>query len=556
MATGLLKWMERPDRPSVHLLVAAQTLIGRTSDADVLLIHPFVSRQHARILREKDGYYLVDLKSSHGTYVNGEKATRRLLQSGDRIRFGEDGVELVFLDNEAISTGQMDIWGSEALETSFRTLAPAIPTAGAGYSELQKISCILDFHYYWEKSFSAEATFQHVLTSSLNISGAERGFILLNGPEGLRYEVGMEKTGKLLAAEEFRASQSIVRRVAHEHKPVLMTERISEEFASSESIISLQLRAIACLPLEGLSVQTDAPDVLGILYLDSTKRMHSLSGLDQKILSKLAEEAGRVLEKVEMIKGLEERRKMESELALAQETQRTLLARSVPQLEGFEIRAYNQATRHVSGDFYDFLHLETGQMVGVLADVSGKGISAALLSALIQGALDMEFRSTRCASEVLNRVNVFLCEKSASNRFATLFLFVIDKDGNGECISAGHNPAYLFRTSTGKIEEIASGGLILGAFTFAKYQSQPLHLHPGDVLVIYSDGLTEAQNPKEAMFGEDRLRKLIRSEARSGAAALERSLLDAVSDFTEGHGQTDDITLVLVERCPKLPANK
>ena len=244
---------------------------------------------------------------------------------------------------------------------------------------------------------------------------------------------------------------------------------------------------------------------------------------------------------------------MDAELALAQETQRTLLARSVPQLDGFEIRAFNQATRHVSGDFYDFLHLDSGQLAGVLADVSGKGISAALLSALIQGALDMQFRSTSCASEVLNRVNLFLCEKIASNRFATMFLFVIDKEGNGECISAGHNPAYLYRAATGEIEEIASGGLILGALRFAKYESQPLRLAPGDVLVIYTDGLTEAENPQEMMFGEERLRNLICSQARHGCAALEHSLLEAVQDFTEGHGQTDDITLVLVERRPISP---
>ena len=254
-----------------------------------------------------------------------------------------------------------------------------------------------------------------------------------------------------------------------------------------------------------------------------------------------------MLEKVEMIKSLDERRKMEQELALAQETQRALLSRSLPQFEGFEVRAYNQATRHVSGDFYDFLHLESGQFVGVLADVSGKGISAALLSALLQGALTTEFRSSTCAKEVLNRVNLLLCEKSPSNRFVTLFLFVIGKDGHGECISAGHNPAYLFRASTREIEEISAGGLILGAFTFAKYESQPLQLNPGDVLVVYSDGLTEAQNSSAEMFGEERLRGMILSHAPQGCAALEKALLDEVQQFTRGVGQTDDITLVLIE---------
>ena len=293
MPSACLKWRERPDRPSVHLLASPQTLIGRKSDADIILNHPLVSRHHLSILKEPEGYYLVDLHSSHGTFVNGERTERMLLHSGDRIRLGPEGLELLFLTDEAISTGQMDIWENEALEKSIRYLAPVMPSGSGAYSELEKISCILDFHYFWEKSFSSEATFQHVLTSALQISGAERGFILLRRPQGLRYEVGMEKNGKLLGDEEFRASQSIVRRVAEERRPVFMTEDISEEFASKESVVSLQLRAIACLPLEGFSSQADAPDVLGILYLDSTKKMHALSGLDQKILTKLAEEAGR-----------------------------------------------------------------------------------------------------------------------------------------------------------------------------------------------------------------------------------------------------------------------
>src|SRR3990172_5306396 len=340
MPSACLKWGEPPDRPSVHLLTSPRTLIGRKSDVDLFLNHVLVSRHHARILKEDEGFYLVDLKSSHGTFLNGQRVDRCLLHSGDRITFGKDGLELQFLDGESVTTGLAEIWKNEALEKSLRRLAPVLPAEGTAYSELEKISCILDFHYYWEKSFSAEATFQHVLTSSLQLSGAERGFILLQRPEGLRYEVGMEKGGKLLTLEDFRASQSIVRRVAEEQRPVFMTEGISKEYAARESIVSMHLRAIACPPLVGISTQADAPEVLGILYLDSTQRMHSLSGLDQKILNKLAEEAGTVLEKIEMIKSLEARRRMEQELALAEETQRTLLSRSLPQHEGFEIRAF------------------------------------------------------------------------------------------------------------------------------------------------------------------------------------------------------------------------
>ncbi len=328
-----------------------------------------------------------------------------------------------------------------------------------------------------------------------------------------------------------------------------MTQEIAGEFAQQESILAMNLRAVACLPLEAIPAHSDTPEVLGILYLDSTHKMHSLSGLDQKILNKLAEQAGNVMEKLEMLKGLEERKKMEQELALAHETQRSLLPRRLPQFEDFRIFAFSHPTRYVGGDFYDFLQLHTGEWAGILADVSGKGISAALLSSLLQGALSTEFRSRTQPEEVLNRVNRLLCEKSLPNQFVTLFLFLLNSQGVGQFISAGHNPAYLFRSATREIEELASDGLILGAFDFACYQSRSLDLRGGDILVVYSDGLTEAQNQEEEMFGEERLLQIIQEVAPAGSSALERKILKAVEEFTQGMPQTDDITFLVVERC-------
>ena len=186
--------------------------------------------------------------------------------------------------------------------------------------------------------------------------------------------------------------------------------------------------------------------------------------------------------------------------------------------------------------------------MGVLADVSGKGMSAALLSSMVLGALSMEFRSGTRPPEVLTRVNRLLCEKSLPSQFVTLFVFLLNPDGTGQFISAGHNPTYLFRSSTGKIEELVSDAHFLGMFDFASYEPGTLHLCKGDILVAYSDGLTDAQNPREEMFGEERLLNLIRQEAPSGSHALEQKLLRAVETFTQGMPQTDDITFVVVEK--------
>ncbi|MGO9256955.1 MAG: SpoIIE family protein phosphatase [Bryobacteraceae bacterium] len=274
--------------------------------------------------------------------------------------------------------------------------------------------------------------------------------------------------------------------------------------------------------------------------------------LETKNYSKVLEETVRELERsreVIRLKTLEERKRSEQELALAQETQESLLPRVLPQFENFRIHAYSNPTRYVGGDFYDFLQLSSEEWMGVLADVSGKGMPAALLSSMVLGALSMEFHSGTHPQEVLHRVNRLLCEKSLPSQFVTLFLFLLNPLGMGQFISAGHNPAYLYRSATAKIEELVSDAYVLGMFDYATYPSRAFQLDKGDILVVYSDGLTDAENQREELFGEGRLRKIIRQEAPSGSQALERKFLQAIEEFTQGEPQTDDITFVVVEKC-------
>lgn len=272
---------------------------------------------------------------------------------------------------------------------------------------------------------------------------------------------------------------------------------------------------------------------------------------ETKDYSSALEETVRELERAREVihlKNLEERKRSEQELALAQETQESLLPRSMPQFEDFHIHAFNHPTRYVGGDFYDFLRLSSGEWVGILADVSGKGMPAALLSSMLLGALSMEFRAGTHSHEVLNRVNRLLYEKSLPFQFVTLFLFLLSPEGAGQFISAGHNPVYLFRAATGKIEEMVSDSYVLGLFDFASYQPRSLHLCKGDILVVYTDGLTEAENQQEEMFGEERLLSIIRQHAPAGSHALKQTILRAIEDFTQGEPQTDDITFVIVEK--------
>src|SRR5579859_7729449 len=268
-------------------------------------------------------------------------------------------------------------------------------------------------------------------------------------------------------------------------------------------------------PFELAELQARVHNILEVRLLHLEARNHS------RVLEETVRELKASRELIRL-KTLEERRKSELELALAQQTQESLLPRSLPQFQNFRIHAFSNPTSYVGGDFYDFLQLSSGEWVGILADVSGKGMPAALLSSMVLGALSMEFRSGAQPQEVLNRINRLLCEKSLPFQFVTLFLFLVNPQGLGQFISAGHNPPYLFRSATGKIETLTSDSHFLGMFDFASYPSRTLDLCKGDILIVYSDGLTDAQNQQEEMFGEERLLNLIRQEAPAGSHALEQ----------------------------------
>lgn len=309
-----------------------------------------------------------------------------------------------------------------------------------------------------------------------------------------------------------------------------------------------QLRALKAGAKDFVSKPFDLAEVLmRVQNMLEVRLLHT----EAKKYGRLLEETVRELEssrEIIRLKTLEEQKKSEREFALAQETQESLLPRSLPEFKNFRLHAFNNPTRYVGGDFYDFLQLGSGDWMGVLADVSGKGMSAALLSSMVLGALRMEFLAGTPPPEIMSRMNQLLREKSLDYQFVTLFLFLLNPEGQGQFISAGHNPSYIFRAATATIDELASDAFFLGMFDGASYPSRPLQLDHGDILVVYSDGLTDAENQRREEFGEERLRAIISQWGPSGSEAVERKLLEAVEEFTEGMPQTDDITFVVVQK--------
>ena len=249
----------------------------------------------------------------------------------------------------------------------------------------------------------------------------------------------------------------------------------------------------------------------------------------------------------ELRKHVEQHWALDSELRLAEHIQAGLLPEEVPQFHGFRLCACSAPTRYVGGDFYDFVISSEGTLYGVLGDISGKGVGASLLSSMALGCLDAQLRSGSGLENAVGTLNLQLCEKGRA-RQATLFLFQLHPGGSGRYVSAGHNTAYIYRRATDTVVEISSNCSILGYDPTSTYGSEPFDLGIGDVMLVYSDGLTDAFGPNDELLGEDRVKEVLHQRSAKGALHVKESLNELVEDFTSGRAQADDITLVVIER--------
>jgi sigma-B regulation protein RsbU (phosphoserine phosphatase) len=247
------------------------------------------------------------------------------------------------------------------------------------------------------------------------------------------------------------------------------------------------------------------------------------------------------------MKSIEQRKTVERDLALAEETQRSLLPREIPELPHLKLTAFSKPTRYVGGDFYDFQQTPEGGLIAVLADISGKGVAASVVNSMLLGCLQLLLQDGKPPDVALNRLNKFIHSKS-TGRFATLFLCCLMPDGKGQYISAGHNPAFIYRAGTGTIDEWPSTSLVLGAFDFVTFEGMPVEIGPGDLVFVYSDGLTEAENVAGEMFGEERVKEIILQLGAMGAARVQEAMIASIQEFTRGRDQTDDITIVIAQR--------
>ena len=523
-------------------------LIGRQPQSHLLLRDSRVSRTHARIVFEHGGYVIEDTGSRHGTFVNGQRIERQPLANSDRIDFGaQDSYQLLFM-----------IDGAELRHLMEQVAAPeataGAPGLGGGLSRLR---AVLDLARTLQGSFSLEDVLVQVVDTALAVTGSERGFLLLKSGDGLETRVARHRRGHKLPLDELRVPRAVIHR-ALQHRRELLFMNFDEGAgigrSAEHSVSDLDLRSAVCVPLvriragqgDTTSLLTTAAETVGVLYLDSRLAAADMAGGNRELLQTLAMEASTVLENARLLEEERAKQRMDEELKVARDIQQSLLPRTLPSAGWLRAAGSSVASAQVGGDYYDVIAVNDRCWSAVVADVSGKGVSSALLAALLQGALIPATDHADVLARRMGRLNTFLLDRTGGEKYATVFYCLLNQSGQLDYVNAAHCPPIVVRPG-GETAELEATGVPVGLLDGSTYELSGRQLSPGDKLVIYTDGVTEAQDARGAFFGRKRLFDLVRAQAGTSATELHDAIQGAVRDFTEGAPQSDDITLVVLD---------
>jgi sigma-B regulation protein RsbU (phosphoserine phosphatase) len=285
-----------------------------------------------------------------------------------------------------------------------------------------------------------------------------------------------------------------------------------------------------------------------VLQACNKRREGGFTEADTPLFSALADQAAIALEKARLQKDSLEKQLLERELAVAAEIQKGFWPRRIPSYSGISIAAYSEPATRIGGDYYDFIPVADDRCALVIGDVSGKGIPAALLMATLRAALRAQLEASAALEEILHSVNNVLVRDTPLEKFATLFVGLLDcRRLELVYVNAGHNPPLLYDRESGEMKRLSAGGPIVGVFAGTQFEPSWERLHPGHVLVAYTDGVTEAAGPNGDLFGEERLRDLVCKHAEDNAEVLKQLIRETVSQFSRGAAQQDDITLFVVK---------
>jgi phosphoserine phosphatase RsbU/P len=512
--------------------------IGRRETNDLRLAGSEVSRDHAEITIDPSGtYVLKDRASRYGTYVNGDQVTERSLSHGDRIRLGRSGgAEMVFLVRDG-----------EAVEEKSPT------TTAIG--DLRQIGALLEGLRALGSGRVLDDVLSLVLDSAIDVGGAERGFIMLaTSSTELEFKMARARGRIMLSGGSFETSRKIPEEVFRTGESKIVADLLDSGIVNLHGgTVALGIRNVLCVPLRLVRYldKAEAADErekrIGVLYLDSRQKGTLLSSSTRAALETLATEAAVAIENARLYRETMEKAKMEQEMRIAAEIQQALLPKMARTGTFFSAAAASLPCRSIGGDFYDYVELPTGAWGFALGDVAGKGPPAALLSAMMQGIFAGQAASSDSPSQTISRVNLALYRRGIESRFVTLMYGVMKPDGRLTYCNAGHNPPLIISPGTStQVQRLECGGPIVGLFEGATFLEETVTLTPGDWLIVFSDGVSEAMSASSDEYGETRIVSLVEANKMLEPTKLLEALFADVRDFTRGAPQSDDITAMVL----------
>lgn len=510
--------------------------IGRRETNDLRLAGSEVSRDHAEIVAIDNGFAVRDKQSRYGTYVNDEPITERPLVHGDRIRLGRTGgAELVFL-----------------LADTGPTQDKATTTA---IGDLRQIAALLDGLRALGSGRVLDDVLALVLDSAIEVTGAERGFIMLaNAENELEFKLARARRQQSLPGTTFATSRKIPEEVFRLGEPRILQDLLDGELANVHmGTVALGIRNVQCVPLKLVRYVDRADDLagerrIGVLYLDSREKGTFLSGSTKGALETLATEAAVAIENARLYRETMEKAKMEQEMRIAAEIQQALLPKAGHSGAFFRTAASSLPCRSIGGDFYDYVDLPTGAFGFALGDVAGKGPPAALLSAMMQGIFAAQAAASDTPSQTIARVNLALYKRGIESRFVTLMYGSLEPDGRLTYCNAGHNPPLV--VGAGGVRRLEVGGPIVGLFESAVYEEETVTLSSGDILLVFSDGVSEAMSAAGDEYGEERILAMAHRNPGASPADMLQAMFADVRAFTKGAPQSDDITALILRYGP------
>ncbi len=582
---AVLQLIRGGDEGTHYTLEGEQVVVGRHPNCEIVLQSGVVSRRHAQILESHGTFYIEDLRSRNGTYVNDKLISgSQELQEGDEIRLCDVVLVFMFSPSTLIATGddassedvaqtlevnQSDVQSYSGSVDESRIYIPqdieakvvvdenfdsstAIRKSSSwdqDHSSVDpnvKLRAILEITQALGRELKVEKVLPKMLTTLFNIfPQAEQGFVLLRDPDSSKLKVKASRARGEQKADSVAVSMTVVRH-AMQTKEAILSKNVSDDsrFKKSTALSRMQIRSIMCVPMV-----TPEEEGIGVIQIVTRDEQRAFSEEDLELLMSLASQASMAVENARMHEEDLARREMDRDLGFASQVQLGFLPKSRPKIEGYEFSDYYEAALSVGGDYFDYIPLPDGRIALAIGDVAGKGVPAALLMARLYSSTRFQLLTSSTVEEAVSGLNEEISSSGLGHRFITFAMMVIDPTTHEMTIvNAGHL-APLLRHEDGTVEAIGteSSSLPLGIVPDLKYESSSLQLALGDTVIAFTDGVTEVMNSEKEIFGQKRLSELFSSLPGDIQQVID-GIVDKTEEFADGVNTRDDTCLIGVCR--------